>query len=132
MEPEHYKDCSKSAEAVRARNRVLAYLCSLGLEPVGGLELALECLRRAETPGPLTVENAVTEMFGLLREKGLHPEAAGPAVPASGAMPAFVRRSMISEELDISVTRMVTRLLTGGLRAGKKDSGSGRADSPDA
>lgn len=70
------------ALALQARDRVLLYTRGMGLEPLAGVELALESLHRAVSdrePGyPLDVAEAMRALRAVLAEHGLMPEVEAP------------------------------------------------------
>lgn len=84
-----------------ARDRAFLYLRGLDLPPALGLELALEALRRTGgDAGAPDIPTIMTELFRLLREKGLHPEQTAEREPRLTGCPPMNRGSMLAEAMD--------------------------------
>lgn len=86
------------AAGLRARDRVLLYTRGMDVEPLAGLEYALDSLRRAGPQAGPT--EAMTELRGLLREHDLSLRLTGPDGQLLRSVPAMNRRRMIAEEMD--------------------------------
>lgn len=95
------------ALALRARDRVLLYTRGMELEPLPGVELALESLRRAaggKEPGyppehPLDVAGAMRALRAVLAEHGLSPEVEAPGGGRLVSSPP-IRRSPLAPAAD--------------------------------
>ena len=88
----------------KLRDRVLLYLRGMDVPPLLALELALECLRRAEAaPEPLSVPAVMRELHALLRGNKLHTGWIDRQGPPRGSMPPLNRCSMIAEPLKFSL-----------------------------
>lgn len=114
--------CFGSGHAVEqdmaARDRVLLYTRGMELDPLSGVELACESLRRlAAKPGPGGVAEAMDELAGVLDEHGIRLEAHAPTGGRLACAPPIRRRCMLSEEMDITPLRNALRRLVG--KAGK-------------
>lgn len=99
--------------AARARDRVLLYTRGMAVDPVLGLELALESLRRAERAGPKDdgIHTAMNELHALLREKGIDLEVPDERGAPLRSAPPMTRRPMVAEEMDRSPLRRLAKKL---------------------
>jgi len=84
--------------ALLARDRVLLYVRGMDVEPLAGLEYAVNSLRRADPQsGPAA---AMRELHDLLRENGLSLRLEDAGGQMLRSMPPIRRRSMAAEEMD--------------------------------
>lgn len=74
------------------RDRVLLYLTGLGVGDIESLELAAECLRRAQSGA--TAADAMRTLGGLLRERGLGVDDG--AAAREHSFPPLNRRPMVT------------------------------------
>lgn len=111
-------------------SRVLLYTRGMDLDPLCGLELALEALRRAEAGACARAEErpglvcALEELYARMRENAVSLRVLDGQGRELRSAPPMNRQSMIAEEMDITPVRSaVKRLLrkwTGfGAPAGK-------------
>lgn len=125
------KKAGGDAAARLAADRLFLYARQMGLPPAAALELCAEAFKRAGKNGSPTPATAFEEMRGLLTQNGLsEPAPAGQTDLAQLACPAFNRRSMISEDMNISMPAMLWRMITGGFaplkKFGRKEGKTGR------
>ena len=85
--------------ALQARDRVLLYTRGMELDPVRGVEIALESLRRAvsdrEPEHPLGVAEAMRALRAVLAEHGLKPEVEAPGGGRLVSGPPLQRSPMV-------------------------------------
>lgn len=110
---------SVERKRLAARDRALAYVKALNLPVEDGLELVLDCLKRAGAGADLP--GLMAELDHRLGKTGWSPEKMI-QTPAGGLQvtPRLQRTAMISEGLDISCFHMLGRILTGGFRPAAK------------
>lgn len=112
------------APALATRDRLLAYLYQLGVDPVESLELALNAL--ADAPEQ---SRAIENLLKLLNGRGQNQEeAAALSLAAKKMLPPLNRQPMVSEGLNISIGDFVSRIITGGFRRPAKKRGTGPED----
>ncbi len=113
---------SHQAHARALRDRILAYLGLMNVNPVESLEIALKILERPEAAEP---GRAFEILRNLLKERGLGCEEAGPAALAAElAVPPLNRQPMVSEGLSISIIGFLAGIAAGCFRpAGNRGPG---------
>lgn len=99
LSPAGIPSLDDKALALQARDRVLLYTRGMGLDPLPGVEFALESLRRAvggkEPEYPLDAAEAMRALRAVLAEHGLKPEVKAPDGGRLVSSPPLERRSMI-------------------------------------
>ncbi len=83
---------------LRVRDRILLYARGLDLDPKESVELALEALKRCQSPHPSYAE-AFTCLHAILAERGKELLQNG-QIPQLQPVPDITRSSMLPEELD--------------------------------
>jgi hypothetical protein len=87
-----------SGNDLRARDRVLLYMGGMDVEPILGLEIALDSLRRAgPQAGPAA---AMRELYDLLQGRGLSSRITDADGQLLCSVPPMNRSRMIPEEMD--------------------------------
>ncbi len=99
-----------SPPALEARDRVLLYTSGLELDPVEGVELALQSLRQSkDASGGLQAQEAMRSLYDLLRRKGVPLEARDRRGQPLRSAPALHRSSMLAEEMELNPLRGAIR-----------------------
>ncbi|MCH5277428.1 MAG: hypothetical protein J1E80_06285 [Desulfovibrionaceae bacterium] len=87
--------------ALRARDRALLYTRGMGLEPLSGVELALESLRRAaggtkgDSPCPWDAARVMRALWAVLEDHGLRPGVDAPDGGPLVSSPPLQRSPMV-------------------------------------
>jgi len=122
-EPAGASDPERDGARLHACDRVLLYVRGMDVDPLTGLEYALDSLRRADPQsGPA---GAMRALHDLLRENGLSAGLADADGQLLRSMPPMNRRPMVAEEMDrLPLLTFVRRLL--GKPADPPDTGRGQ------
>ena len=105
-------------------DRIILYIKGLDIEPITGLEMALECLQQAsDRNNNLNIQECMENLYHLLYIKKLDPENLYKYPPST---PVLNRRSMIAESLNNkSAMRHILKRLMQIMRLAKQEDSNG-------
>ena len=105
-------------------DRILLYIKGLDIEPITGLEIALECLQQASDRNKnLNIQECMENLYYLLYIKKFDPESLYKYPPST---PVLNRRSMIAERLNSeSAMRHILKRLMQIMRLAKQEDSNG-------